>query len=55
MAICKIYDFEYVMYAHMRFAKACNSFVKLKVIQPQPKYKTRNFPNSRKRLLRDIN
>ena len=26
-----------------------------KVIQPKPKYKTRNFPNLRKRLLRDIN
>ena len=24
---------------------------KLKVIQPQPKYKTRHFPNLRKRLL----
>ena len=28
--------------------------VKLNVTQPQPKYKTRNFPNLRKRLLRDI-
>ena len=27
--------------------------LKLKVIQPQPKYKTGNFPNLRKRLLRD--
>ena len=30
-------------------------FVKLKVTQTHPKYKTRNFPNLRKRLLRDIN
>ena len=29
--------------------------VKLRVIQPQPKYETRNFPNLTKRLLRDIN
>ena len=54
MAICKIYDVEYVTYAHMRYVKACNGFVKLKVMQPQPKHKTRNFPNLRKRLLRDI-
>ena len=27
--------------------------VKLKVIQPQPKYKNRNLPNLKKRLLRD--
>ena len=29
--------------------------VKLKVIQPESKYKIKNFPNLRKRLLRDIN
>ena len=29
--------------------------IKLKVIQPQLKYKTRHFPDLRKRLLRDIN
>ena len=28
--------------------------VKLKVIHPQPKYKTKNFPNLRKNLIRDI-
>ena len=52
-----VFELEFLIHGHekeVRYSKVICAVI-LKIIQPQPKYKTRNFQNLiRKRLLRDF-